>query len=160
MVRHTHACRTFSKITKCQYLWEGLSYFVYKITNCQVNFLLPLKLRKISCYFRLWPQKTLGQSVCRIFYFWLVWLVNLSTEGPLLHCTCCHLKYKYVFQIYLFLHQLCSMFLVDFQKISSITIFIIFFDKMFSKFGCLIPFKDLFFLFGFPSFICCLVCYI
>ena len=34
------------------------------------------------------PENTLGQSVCRIFYFWLVWLVNLNTGGPLLHCTC------------------------------------------------------------------------
>ena len=34
------------------------------------------------------PENTLGQSVCRIFYFWLVWLVNLITGGPLLHCTC------------------------------------------------------------------------
>ena len=32
-------------------------------------------------------ENTLGQSVCRIFYFWLVWLVNLNTKGPLLHCT-------------------------------------------------------------------------
>ena len=33
-------------------------------------------------------ENTLGQSVCRIFYFWLVWLVNLNSGGPLLHCTC------------------------------------------------------------------------
>ena len=52
----------------------------------QVDFLLLVKLRKI-CYFGLWSQKTLGQSVFRIFYFWLVWLVNLNTGGPLLHCT-------------------------------------------------------------------------
>ena len=183
LVRYARACWTFSKITKCQYLWEGLSYFVYflygvthqwtwklqcyhailfgygpkwpklsEIPNCQylwkgfsdfvdflhvvicilldthwsyknmlfwvgnvrhrlsanqivrcfklkklknymryqVDFLLPLKLQKVSCYFGLWPQKSLGQSVCRIFYFWLVWLVNLNTGGPLLHCTCLH----------------------------------------------------------------------
>ena len=24
----------------------------------------------------------------QIFYCWLVWLVNLNTRGPLLHCTC------------------------------------------------------------------------
>ena len=35
--------------------------------------------------FWIMPENTLGQSVCRIFYFWLVWLVN--TGGPLLHCT-------------------------------------------------------------------------
>ena len=56
----------------------------------QVNFLLPLKLEEISCYFRLWRQNTLGQSVCRIFYFWLVWLVKLNIGDPLLHCTCCY----------------------------------------------------------------------
>ena len=179
LVRHARACPRFSKITKQQYLWEGLSYFVnllsvvthlwklqcyhvilvgygpacpkfseatnhqylwkgcsdfvdflqvvicilldihwsYKnmlfwaglfkhslsanqIVRCfklkklknhmrwQFDFLLPLKLEEI-CYFGLWPQNTLGQSVCRIFYFWLVWLVKLNTGGPLLHCTCC-----------------------------------------------------------------------
>ena len=36
--------------------------------------------------FCVMPENTLGQSVCRIFYFWLV---NLNTGGPLLHCTCC-----------------------------------------------------------------------
>ena len=34
------------------------------------------------------PQNTLGQSVCRIFYFWLVWIVNFNTGGLLLHCNC------------------------------------------------------------------------
>ena len=29
LVRHARACPRFSKITKQQYLWEGLSYFVY-----------------------------------------------------------------------------------------------------------------------------------
>ena len=61
-----------------------------KHENCmrwQVDFLLSLKLQKI-CYFGLWPQNTLGQSVCRIFYFWLVWIVNFNTGGLLLHCTC------------------------------------------------------------------------
>ena len=28
LVRHAQTCRIFSRITKCQYLWEGLSYFV------------------------------------------------------------------------------------------------------------------------------------
>ena len=36
-------------------------------------------------------ENNLGQSVCRIFYFWLAWLVNHNTGGPLLHCTCCFL---------------------------------------------------------------------
>ena len=33
-------------------------------------------------------ENTLSQSVCRIFYFWLVWLVNANAGGPLLHRTC------------------------------------------------------------------------
>ena len=37
-----------------------------------IEFLLPLKLQKISRYFGLRPQNTLGWSFCRIFYFWLV----------------------------------------------------------------------------------------
>ena len=176
LVRHARACPRLSKITKQQYLWEGLSYFVYllnvvtqpwklqchnvvlaeyglhaqssqkqQITNifgkgrvdflqviicilldihwsyknmlfwvgivrhsfsavkivrwCKlkklkkdmrywVYFLLPWKLKEILRHFGLWPQNTLGQSVCRIFYFWLVWLVKRNTGGPLLHCTC------------------------------------------------------------------------
>ena len=35
----------------------------------QVDFLLPLKLGKISSYLGLWPQKALGQLAGRIFYF-------------------------------------------------------------------------------------------
>ena len=179
LVRHARACPRFSKITKQQYLWEGLSYFVYllhvvthswklqcyhvvlvgygpaypkfseatnhqylwkwscefvdfvlavicilldihwnyknmlfwagivrhshsvnQIVKCfklkklkkdmryQVDFLLPLKLEEILCYFGLWPQNALGQSVCRILFFWLVWLVKLNAGDPLLHCTC------------------------------------------------------------------------
>ena len=179
LVRHARACPRFSKITKQQYLWEGLSYFVYllhvfthpwklhcyhvvlvgcgpacpkfseatnhqylwkgcsdfvdflqvvicilldihwsyknmlfwagivrysvsanQIFRCfklkklkkdmryQVDFLLPLKLEQILCYFGLWPQNTLDQSVCRMFYFWLAWLVKHKTRGPLPHCTC------------------------------------------------------------------------
>ena len=149
LVRHAKAWRTFSEITKCQYLWEVLSYFIYllhvlthlwklqcyrvilvgyglyaqsseinrwclwkglsdfvgfshavicilldihcsyksmlfwvgivrhrlsanQIVRCfkpkklekymryQVEFLLPLKQQKISCYFGLWPPKNPG----------------------------------------------------------------------------------------------------
>ena len=31
-------------------------------------------------------DNTLGQSVYRIFYFWLVWLFNLNIGDPLLRC--------------------------------------------------------------------------
>ena len=50
-----------------------------KDTRYQVDSLLSLKLEKILCYYGLWPQNTLGESVCRTFYFWLVWLVKLNT---------------------------------------------------------------------------------
>ena len=70
-------------IVRCFKLRKLENYMRY-----QVEFLLLLKLQKILCYFGLWPQNTLGQSVCRIFYFWLVWHVNLITVGPLIHCTC------------------------------------------------------------------------
>ena len=53
----------------------------------EVDFLLPWKLQKI-CYYGVMLENTLGHSVCRIFYFWLVSIVNLNTRGPLLHCTC------------------------------------------------------------------------
>ena len=49
----------------------------------QVDFLLPLKLEQILCYFGLWPQNTLDQSVCRMFYFWLLDLLNIK---PGVHC--------------------------------------------------------------------------
>ena len=135
-VRHARAWPRFSKITKQQYLWEGLTeatvlsccfswvwssesviwccwFFAssylhlvrihcsYKnvlywagivrhslsanhIVRCfklkklkkdmryQAEFLLPLKLEEILCYFVLWPPKNLGQSVYRMFYFRLV----------------------------------------------------------------------------------------
>ena len=51
----------------------------------QIHFLLPLKLRKHNAVLGYGPKKSLDQSVCRISYFWIV---NLSTEGPLLHSTC------------------------------------------------------------------------
>ena len=66
------------------------------------------KFKKMENYMRLivcfrWSYKKylaiLGYAAkyswcisCRIFYFWLVWLVNFNTGGPLLHCTCCILK--------------------------------------------------------------------
>ena len=179
LVGHVRACSRLSKITKQQYLWEGLNYFVYllhvvkdpwklqcyyvvlvgygpayqkfsettnqqyvskglkdlvdilqvviwilldihlsyknmlfwagivrhslstnQIIRCfklknfekdmryQVDFLFPLNLEEISCYFGLWPQNSLGRSVHRNFYFWLVLLVKLNTGDPLLHYTC------------------------------------------------------------------------
>ena len=36
---------------------------------------------KKICYFGWWLQNTLGRSVCKIFYFRPVWLVNLNSDG-------------------------------------------------------------------------------
>ena len=76
---------------RCSANQTGRCFKLKNLKNCawhQVDFLLPLKLQKILWYFELWLQNTVGQLVCRIVYFWLVWLVNRNTRGPLLHCTC------------------------------------------------------------------------
>ena len=52
----------------------------------QFDFFASIQATK-NMLFWVMPQNTLGQSVHRIFYFWLVWFVNLITRGPLLHCT-------------------------------------------------------------------------
>ena len=80
IVRHSLSANQIVRCFKLKKLKKDMRY--------QVDFLLPLKLEEILCYFGLWPQNALGQSVCRIFCFWLVWLVKLNTGGPLLHCTC------------------------------------------------------------------------
>ena len=54
-----------NQTVKCFMLNKSENY-----VKCHVGFLLPLKLQNI-CYFGLWPQNTLGQSICRMFYFWL-----------------------------------------------------------------------------------------
>ena len=43
LVRHVQACRTFSRITKPQYLWEELSYFIYLLH-------VVTHLWKLQCY--------------------------------------------------------------------------------------------------------------
>ena len=80
IVRHSLSANQIVRCFKLKKLENDLKY--------QVDFLLPLKLEEISCCFGLWPQNTLGQSVCRIFYFWVVLLVKVNTQGPLLYCTC------------------------------------------------------------------------
>ena len=79
-----------NQIARCFKLEKFKSYMRY-----QVDFLLPLKLQKISCYFGLCRKILLANQFCRIFYFWLVWYVILNTGGPLLHCTCCYYCYYY-----------------------------------------------------------------
>ena len=78
-VRHSFSANQIFKCFKPKKLKHDMSY--------QVDFLLPLKLEQI-CYFGLWPQNTIGQSVCRTFYFWLIWFIKRNTGSPLLHCTC------------------------------------------------------------------------
>ena len=80
IVRHRLSARQIVRSFKLKKLENYMRY--------QIEFLLPLKLQNISYYFRLWSQNTFDQLVCRIFYFWLIWLVNLKTGDPLLHCTC------------------------------------------------------------------------
>ena len=62
IVRHRLSTNQIVRCFKLRNLKNYVSY--------QVDFLLPLKLRK-TCYFGLSPRNTLDQSVCRFFYFWL-----------------------------------------------------------------------------------------
>ena len=75
IVRHRLSA---NQITRCFKYKKLKSYMKY-----QVDFFLPLKQQKISSYFGLWPQNTLGQSVCRIFCFDLFDLLILI---PVVHC--------------------------------------------------------------------------
>ena len=79
-------------------IWYRLSvnqivrYFkLKKLKNCMYEvsswFFASIEATK-NMLFRAMPQNTLGQSICRIFYFSFVWLVNLNTWAPLLHCIC------------------------------------------------------------------------
>ena len=79
IVRHSLSANQIVRCFKLKKFKKDMSY--------QVDSLLPLKLEEILL---LWvmTQNSIGQSVCRIFYFWLVWLVKLNIEGPLIHCTC------------------------------------------------------------------------
>ena len=92
IVRHSLSANQIVKYFKLKKLKKDM--------RCQVDFFLPLTLEEILCYFGLWPQNTLGQSFCRIFYFWLVWLVKFNTGVPLLHCTCSFLNCIFLFLFY------------------------------------------------------------
>ena len=65
LVGYGPACPKFSETANCQYLWKGLSDFVYY----QVDFLLPLKLQKISCYFGYDPKKLFANLFAGFFTF-------------------------------------------------------------------------------------------
>ena len=73
IVRHSLLAKHIVRCFKLKKLKKNMRY--------QVDFLLPLKLEEISCYFELRFQNTLGQSVCRIFYYWLV-MASLRFVGP------------------------------------------------------------------------------
>ena len=83
-------------------VWHRLSanqivrcFKLKKLKNCmryQVFFFFSSIEVTKNTLFWVVPESSLGQSVCRIFYFWLVWLVDLNTGGPLLHCTCFYWK--------------------------------------------------------------------
>ena len=53
----------------------------------QVDFLLPLKLQKISYYFGLCRKISLANQFAGFFTFDLFDLLILIPGGPLLHCT-------------------------------------------------------------------------
>ena len=87
IVRHSLSANQIVRCFKLKKLKKDMRY--------HIDFFLPLKLEEI-CYFGLWSQNTLGPSVCRIFYFWLVWLVKLNTGGTLLHCTCFNIIFLFI----------------------------------------------------------------
>ena len=76
-IRHRPSANQIVRCFKIKKLYEVSSWFFASIEATK-NIIL----------FWVMLENTLGQSVCRIFYFWLVWLVNLNTGGSLLHCTC------------------------------------------------------------------------
>ena len=87
-------------------VWHRLSanqigrYFkLKKLKNCtryRLDFLPPLKLQKIYILFWVMLENTLGQSVCRSFYFWLIWLVNIGV-----HCHIVLVELCYCFCLFL-----------------------------------------------------------
>ena len=76
-VRHSLSANLILRHFKLKKLENHMRY--------QVDFFLSLKLEKMSCCFGLWHYNIIVQSVCKIFYFWLAWLFNLNSGGPLLH---------------------------------------------------------------------------
>ena len=76
-------------------VWHRLSanqivrYFkLKKLYEVSSWFFASIEATKNIILFWVMLENTLDQSVCMIFYYWLVWLVNLNTGSPLLHCTC------------------------------------------------------------------------
>ena len=70
-----------NQLARCFEFKKLENYMRYKLIFC-----FHRSCKKIY-YFGLWPQDILGQPVCRIFYFWLSWLVNVDIRDLLLHYT-------------------------------------------------------------------------
>ena len=92
---YLHLARYPLKLQKYAILgWHGQIARCFKLKKLKKDMRYPswffasIETRRNIMHFGLWPQNTLSQSVCRILYFWFVWLVKLNTGGPLLHCTC------------------------------------------------------------------------
>ena len=92
---YLHLVRYPLKLQKYAILgWHGQIARCFKLKKLKKDMRYPswffasIETRRNIMHFGLWPQNTLSQSVCRILYFWFVWLVKLNTGGPLLHCTC------------------------------------------------------------------------
>ena len=66
-------------------LWNNKSPISLESAQWFCWFFASIEATKNIVQFWVMLQITLGQVVCTIFYFWLVWL---TTGGPLLHCTC------------------------------------------------------------------------
>ena len=94
LVRYARACWTFSKITKCQYLWEGLSYFVYFLYGVTHQWTW-----KLQCYHSIlfgygpeWPKLS---EIQNCHYLWK----GFSDFVDFLHVVICilldtHWSYK------------------------------------------------------------------
>ena len=91
-----------SQTVRCFKLKKLKRYMSY-----QVDFLLPLKLQKLSCYFGLSRRILLANQFAGFFTLRRVWLVNFNNGGSLLHCTCCYCRYYYCCYYY---HYFCSLF--------------------------------------------------
>ena len=78
----------------------------------QVDFLLLLKLQKISYYFELWQKILLVSQFAEFFYFCLVWLVNLNYGYPLSHCTFLLFYFNLIAGRFFIFLLLCCLFVL------------------------------------------------
>ena len=86
-------------------VWPDTANFISCVKLWRYNHKITVfgeKPRFFSFWYNLWVKRwnhrqcfTCSKPVCRIFYFWLVWLVNLNAGSPLLHCTYFILQSKF-----------------------------------------------------------------